>query len=203
MERYQSKTNFRDIPGICYISSEIPSGYIELPPFPVVAEDKRAFIQIFSTFYHNNDPLSAKGLAQRQDTRFLIQNPPASPLTQNELDAIHDLPYEHNQHPYYERQGTVTALDTIKFSILTHRGCYTESAISARLPSTRDEGYSGEARHPSFQMQNGWPSIPISRAIYKMSAVPPPNCFAASVTEHEDSIKLSRTESEWSVKCFS
>jgi uncharacterized radical SAM protein YgiQ len=129
--RLQSKTNFRELPGICYISDEIPSGYIELPTFPAVVEDKRAFIQMFSTFYHNNDPLSAKGLAQRQDTRFLIQNPPASPLTQSELDAIHDLPYEHNQHPYYQRLGAVTALDTIKFSILTHRGCYGECNFCA------------------------------------------------------------------------
>jgi uncharacterized radical SAM protein YgiQ len=129
--RLQSKTNFRELPGICYISNEIPNGYIELPPFKTVAADKNAFIQMFSTFYRNTDPLSAKGLAQRQDTRFLIQNPPASPLTQSELDAVHDLPYEHNQHPYYQRQGAVTALDTIKFSILTHRGCYGECNFCA------------------------------------------------------------------------
>jgi uncharacterized radical SAM protein YgiQ len=127
----KSKMNFHDLPGLCFISDEIPAGYIELPAYPIVAVDKQAFIDMFKAFYHNTDPLSAKGLAQRQDTRFLIQNPPSPHLTQQELDAVHDLPYEHGQHPHYQKQGPVAALDTIKFSILTHRGCYGECNFCA------------------------------------------------------------------------
>ncbi|GAI31665.1 unnamed protein product [marine sediment metagenome] len=81
---------------------------------------------MFHTFYVNNDPLTAKGLCQQQDSRYLIQNPPAYPLAQKELDKIHDLPYEREVHPYYKKEGEVEALKTIKFSITTHRGCYGE-----------------------------------------------------------------------------
>jgi len=81
---------------------------------------------MFHTFYLNNDPLTAKGLCQRQDSRYLIQNPPNYPLAQKELDKIHDLPYEREAHPYYQKEGEVKALETVKFSITTHRGCYGE-----------------------------------------------------------------------------
>lgn len=160
--RLKYRTDFRDLPGICYISNAIPEGYIELPAYPLVASDKRAFIEMFSVFYHNNDFRSAKGLAQRQDTRFLIQTPPASPLTQDELDAVHDLSYEHEQHPHYQGQGTVKALETIKFSILTHRGCYGECNFCAigvhqgrQVQSRSEASILSEAKrmaaHPGFK----------------------------------------------------
>ena len=81
---------------------------------------------MFHTFYRNNDPLTAKGLCQQQDNRFLVQNPPSLPLAQKELDKIYELPYEKEVHPYYRKDGKVKALETIKFSITTHRGCYGE-----------------------------------------------------------------------------
>jgi uncharacterized radical SAM protein YgiQ len=56
----------------------------------------------------------------------LVQNPPALPLTQSELDEIYELDFERAQHPYYERLGPVRALETIRFSLTTHRGCYGE-----------------------------------------------------------------------------
>jgi len=118
--------NWKDIRGICYISPHSREEYTMLPSYQEVKEDKKKFISMFHTFYVNNDPLTAKGLCQQQDSRYLIQNPPAYPLTQNELDKVHDLPYEREAHPYYKKEGEVEALKTIKFSITTHRGCYGE-----------------------------------------------------------------------------
>ena len=115
-----------ELRGICYIAKEKKVGAIELPPYAKVAEDKRAFIEMFHTFYQNNDPLTAKALCQRQDTRYLIQNPPAPYLSQEELDDVQELGFEHAQHPYYEKLGPVKALETIRFSIATQRGCYGE-----------------------------------------------------------------------------
>ena len=63
--------------------------------------------------------------------RYLVHNPPAMPLTQNELDGVYALDFNRAQHPYYERQGKVKALETIKFSIPTHRGCYGECNFCA------------------------------------------------------------------------
>ncbi|MBN1936663.1 MAG: YgiQ family radical SAM protein, partial [Anaerolineae bacterium] len=114
------------IRGLCYVSPEPKAGYLALPSYQEVVADKRAFIEMFHQFYLNNDPLTAKGLCQQQDTRWLIHNPPAPYLTQAELDAVHALDYERAQHPFYEQQGPLRALETIKFSIATHRGCYGE-----------------------------------------------------------------------------
>jgi uncharacterized radical SAM protein YgiQ len=125
-ERLRAGQETGDLRGICYIAHEQKADAVELPSFEEVAQDKQAFTEAFHTFYRNNDPLTAKGLCQRQDTRHLIQNPPALPLSQQELDAVHELDYERAQHPFYERIGPVRALETIKFSIATHRGCYGE-----------------------------------------------------------------------------
>ena len=116
---------------LCYISKEEKNGYIELPSYEAVLENKNAFIDMFNIFYQNNDPITAKGLYQKHGDRFLIQNPPASYLKQEELDSVYRIKYERAQHPYYESQGKVKALETIRFSIATHRGCYGECNFCA------------------------------------------------------------------------
>jgi len=118
--------DWKDIRGICYTSPHPKEEYTILPSDQEVKGDNKKFISMFHTFYINNDPLIAKGLCQQQDSRYLIQNPPTYPLTQKELDRVHDLPYEREVHPYYRKGGEVKALETIKFSITTHRGCYGE-----------------------------------------------------------------------------
>ncbi|RPJ45206.1 MAG: YgiQ family radical SAM protein, partial [Chloroflexi bacterium] len=121
----------RNIRGLCYIAKEAPQGYLELPSYETVSQDKLAFIDMFHAFYQNNDPLTARGLAQKHGDRYLIQNPPDFYQTQDELDAVYNLGYERAQHPYYEAQGPVKALETIRFSISTHRGCYGECNFCA------------------------------------------------------------------------
>jgi len=121
----------RGISGLCYISKTIPDGCLELPAFQESADDKNVFTDMFHTFYRNNNPLSALPLAQTQDSRYLIQNPPALYLSGKELDAVHNLNYERDLHPFYRRQGEVKALETIRFSIATHRGCYGECNFCA------------------------------------------------------------------------
>jgi uncharacterized radical SAM protein YgiQ len=86
---------------------------------------------MFHRFYRNNDPVSARGLYQKHGDRYLVQNPPALTETQIELDAIYALDFERRQHPFYEQQGRVKALETIAFSISTHRGCYGECNFCA------------------------------------------------------------------------
>lgn len=123
-DKLKSGEDFKKIRGLCYISPQPKEGFIILPSYQEVQEDKQKFITMFHDFYLNNDPLTAKGLCQKQDSRYLIQNPPGYPLTQKELDKVYDLDYEREVHPYYRKEGKVKALETIKFSIPTHRGCY-------------------------------------------------------------------------------
>jgi len=119
------------IRGLCYASATMPAGYLELPSYEEVTADKDRFIEMFHAFYQNNDPVSVQGLAQRYGSRYVVQNPPARTLTTPEMDAVYALPFEHAVHPYYAAQGEVRALETIRFSIPTHRGCYGECNFCA------------------------------------------------------------------------
>ena len=152
----------RGIRGLCYAAQKVPDGCLELPSHEACAENKDVFTEMFHVFYRNNDPQTAAPLAQKQDTRYLIQNPPAVPLSVSELDAVHELPYARDLHPYYKRQGDVRALDTIRFSITTHRGCYGECNYCAiavhqgrQVVSRSLKSIVGEARqltkHPNFK----------------------------------------------------
>jgi len=134
------------IRGICHISAKKPGECVELPSFDECAGDKEKFTESFRLFYNNNDAQTAKPLAQRQDTRYLVQNRPSEPLTEKELDRVYELDYEYDAHPYYKKMGVIKALDTIKFSITSHRGCYGECNFCAitthqgRVVSSRSEG---------------------------------------------------------------
>ncbi len=117
--------------GLCRAAREPPPNYLVLPSYRQVLGDKSAFIKMFHAFYRNNDPKTATGLCQQQDTRYLVQNPPAPYLTQAELDQVFALDFERAVHPYYARDGEVRALDTIRSGITTHRGCYGECNFCA------------------------------------------------------------------------
>lgn len=127
-------TDPRELRGLCYISKEIPDGpqkTIILPSYNEAANDKAAFTRMFHDFYTNNDPVTAVTLVQKHDKRYLVQTPPALYLTSKELDRVSEMKYERDLHPYYAKDGPVKALETIRFSISTHRGCYGECSFCA------------------------------------------------------------------------
>lgn len=119
--RMKSGKDYRDMRGICYISRDVPEGFSELPSFEDVSVDAEAFTRMFHLFYRNN--ASAQGLYQRHGDRVLVHNPPWPTLTEQELDASYDLDFEREVHPRDQALGVVKAMDTIRFSITTHRGC--------------------------------------------------------------------------------
>jgi uncharacterized radical SAM protein YgiQ len=117
--------------GLCYPASLPPASAIELPSYQEVKKDILRFEEMFRTFYRNNDPIRGQCLVQRQDNRYLIQNPPADLPTTQELDAVYELPFLLAPHPLDAGQGTIKALETIRFGITTHRGCYGECNFCA------------------------------------------------------------------------
>jgi uncharacterized radical SAM protein YgiQ len=123
--------DYKDIRGICYIDKEPNYEYIQLPSHQECLDDKERYIDLFDAFYDNNDPISANGLCQKVDARYLIQNPPCDYLSEEEMDANSNLPYTRELHPYYAKDGKVKCLDTIKFSIMTHHGCWGECNFCA------------------------------------------------------------------------
>ena len=140
------KRDYTDIRGVCYIAKEPKLEFNQLPSHQECLENKEKYIDLFDLFYDNNDPIAAKGLCQGVDTRFLIQNPPCDYLNEEEMDANSNLPFTRELHPYYAKMGKVKCLETIKFSIMTHHGCWGECNFCAigvhqgRTIRTRSEG---------------------------------------------------------------
>ena len=120
--------DYRDIPGICYVSERALDDALILPSFeevePHTTEGHLAFEKMFRLFYDNAIFSNKRILAQLHGSRFLIQNIPCRSLSSKELDNIYELPYERDAHPKYLALGKVRALDTVRFSITTHRGCF-------------------------------------------------------------------------------
>jgi uncharacterized radical SAM protein YgiQ len=125
-QKLRDGRDIKDIRGICYISPVPRHDYIELPAYEKVIADKKSFSKMFNTFYQNNDPLTAQGLFQQHGPRYLAQNPPQPQLTPEELDNVYALDFARDVHPSSLTQGKVKAMETIKFSITSHRGCYGE-----------------------------------------------------------------------------
>jgi uncharacterized radical SAM protein YgiQ len=160
--RMSTGRDLQDMRGICSIAKEKPKGYVELPSFEKVSTDREAFTEMFHTFFRNNDPVSGTGLCQRHGERYLVQNPPWPTLTEQELDAVYDMDFEREAHPYYRAQGEVKALETIRFSITTHRGCFGQCNFcsicvheGAGIISRSEASIAREARrlttHPEFK----------------------------------------------------
>lgn len=121
----------KDIRGVCYIANEPKEDFLNLPSHDECLKDKEKYIDLFDIFYDNNDPISAKGLCQKVDTRYLIQNPPCNYLNEPQMDLIASLPYTRQPHPYYAKNGKIKCLETIGYSITTHHGCWGECNFCA------------------------------------------------------------------------
>ncbi|MDP2921841.1 MAG: YgiQ family radical SAM protein [Candidatus Omnitrophota bacterium] len=97
--------------------------YIEIPSFEEVEKNKDKFNEAFRIFYSESDPVRGKTIAQKHGDRFIVQFPPERPLEQRELDNMYSLDYTRLPHPGYEKDGGVPGFETIKNSIISHRGC--------------------------------------------------------------------------------
>jgi len=104
---------------------------VEIPSYEEVKADMEKFNEAFRLIYQNQDPLTGKAIIQNYDTRFVIQYPPPLPLTEHELDAVYELPYMKSPHPSYKEKGGIPGFETIKFSLISHRGCCGECSFCA------------------------------------------------------------------------
>ncbi|MDD4955653.1 MAG: YgiQ family radical SAM protein [Candidatus Omnitrophica bacterium] len=94
-----------------------------IPSFEEIKDDKNKYNLAFREIYSQMNPLSAKILAQKHADRFVVQFPPAYPLTTEDLDRIYGLNYARRWHPSYDKLGGVKGFETVRFSIISHRGC--------------------------------------------------------------------------------
>lgn len=96
-----------------------------LPDYQELKKDKKKYAESFYIQYQNTDPFSGKRLAESYDQKmFVVQNPPAKPLSTEEMDDVYALPYMRTYHPSYEKYGGVPAINEVKFSLVSNRGCF-------------------------------------------------------------------------------
>ncbi len=98
---------------------------ITLPSYDALCSEKANYARSFYTQYCNTDPFTAKRLIEPYgEHEFVVQNPPQKPLSQQEMDRVYALPYMRTYHPSYEALGGVPAIEEIKFSLISNRGCF-------------------------------------------------------------------------------
>ena len=114
-----SEDEITDVDGICYISKDKPSDAKEIPSFELVKEDKREYALSCKMQYEYYGKT-----AQQHGDRWLVVNKPSAPLTTAEMDKVYELPYMRAYHPMYEKDGGVPAIEEVKFSITSSRGCF-------------------------------------------------------------------------------
>lgn len=98
--------------------------YIILPSYKEVSTDKIRYAEGFLQQYQNTDAITAKVLVEPYNDCYVVQNKPSLPLTQAQFDYSYSLPYMRNYHPMYEEKGGVPAIEEVKFSIISNRGCF-------------------------------------------------------------------------------
>jgi len=143
LQQGESISDIRNVPGTVYsLKNDSPTemknskwSTIALPDYEIVSErdtksntgsdrGQLAFAESFQLRLLHENPLRPEQLIEKYDSVSIIQNPPAKPLTTDELDRVYDLPFTREAHPSYKVSGQIPALQEIKFSILSNRGCY-------------------------------------------------------------------------------
>ena len=122
----------RHIPGTCYVctAEDVPEGIL-LPSFSAIMSDVRAYADSVRIEYEEQDPIRGKVLIQDQGDRYVVQNPPVMPLEQKDLDWVFELGYRRAVHPSYEALGGVPAIQEVKLSIISERGCFGSCSFCA------------------------------------------------------------------------
>ena len=113
-----------DIRGTAYIAKEAPEDALMLPSFEEVSRSKRAYAEATRIEYAEHDPVRGRRMAQAHGDRYLVVNPPAMPLSREELDRVAELPYTREVHPMYDAMGGVPAIEEVRFSVIHNRGCF-------------------------------------------------------------------------------
>ena len=98
--------------------------YIMLPKYKEVQKDKDKYNESFLIQYQNTDAVIGQTLIEEYDEWTIVQNPPSPPLRTAELDKVYALNFERNYHPMYIEKGGVPAIEEVKFSLVSNRGCF-------------------------------------------------------------------------------
>ena len=127
LKKKQPISSMTDIRGTAFMASdpgECKFESVTVPSFEAVSSSTEDYANATRVEYQEHDPVRGKAIIQQHDRRYLIVNPPAMPLSAQELDRVAELPYTRQYHPMYEALGGVPAIEEVKFSVIHNRGCF-------------------------------------------------------------------------------
>lgn len=119
-------SEIKDVKGTAFAArhpGECAYPRVMVASFEEVCAQKRAYAQANQVEYVEHDPIRGRAVIQPHGTQFLVVNPPAMPLSTEELDFVAELPYTREPHPVYDAQGGVPAIEEVRFSVIHNRGC--------------------------------------------------------------------------------
>ena len=124
--RDKTPEKIKDIHGLVYVTKNIDDlkDYVLLNSFEEVRENKKLYAISALKDHNEQNPYIGKKVVQKHIDRYVVANPPAYPLSKEELDEVYSLPFLRTYHPVYEKEGGVPAISEVKFSIISQRGCY-------------------------------------------------------------------------------
>jgi len=134
-----------DVRGTVYATSKLPKDVVELPSFEEITGDKELFSRSFNIQHSNTDPYTGEVLAERDGSRWVVQNKPSFPISKEDFDSVYELPFTKTYHPIYKKSGGVPALNEVEFSIINNRGCFGSCSFCAltfhqgRIVTSRSE----------------------------------------------------------------
>jgi uncharacterized radical SAM protein YgiQ len=129
-ERIARGTSLSGIPGTCEIvkPDAVPANARVVPSYEDIAADREKLIDLFHAVREENSP-SSRPLAQAHGARVVVQHPPSPPAPQDEVDSFYDLPFRREWHPDHTHAGGIAALEPVRWSINTHRGCMADCSF--------------------------------------------------------------------------
>lgn len=131
LDKGRFEESLPNIKGITYMAKQIPDGAVQCPSYEAVIASKHTFAEAFKLQYDEQDPYYGRTVVQAHGNRYVVQNSPAMPLSQAEMDEIYSLPYARRWHPRYDEQGGVPALHEVQFSLVSQRGCFGSCSFCA------------------------------------------------------------------------
>ena len=200
----------------CRDLEDLDSEYELLPSWDEINDSKETFAKSYYKQYINTDPITARRLVEPYKKKeYIVQHPPSLPLTMEEMDEVYDLPYMRTYHPSYEKEGGVPAIEEVRFSLISNRGCFGgcsfcaltfhqgrtiqarshESIIKEAKKMIKDPLFKGyihdvggptaDLRHPACKKQ-----LTKGVCIHRQCLFPKP--CKNLIADHEDYIKLLR-----------
>lgn len=122
------------IPGTCQRLTEAEmarSGHdnmLTLPSYAEICRDRKCFLEAELAVDRHARSLSGAPVRQRQQALWVVQHPPAAPLSTEELDRVHGLAYTRRAHPGAPQ---VPASRMIRHSLTIVRGCFGNCSFCA------------------------------------------------------------------------